>query len=133
MKKIILLSLLAVFILVLPATAVGLGTGLAKETADKAGYSKTTTDITLAQTVGTVIKAALSFVGVVFFLLAFYAGYLWMTARGEEEQIKKAQKIITSSIIGLIITVGAYSITNFVVPEILKRTVQGVPIDDTAK
>jgi len=53
-----------------------------------------------------------------------YAGYLWMTARGESDQVDKAKKIIVQSIIGLVITVGAYSITAFVVPALLKRTAQ---------
>ena len=121
------------FILVLPATAIGLGSSLAKDAATKAGYAEATSSTTLAETIGVIIQAALSFVGVVFLLLTFYAGYLWMTARGEEEQIKKAQKIITSSIIGLIITVGAYSITAFVVPQILERTVEGAPTENVVK
>ena len=58
----------------------------------------------------------------IFLLLTVYAGYLWLTARGEEEPIKKAQKIIIASVIGLVIVVSAYSITNFVVPRILEKT-----------
>lgn len=63
---------------------------------------------------GTVINAALQLVGLIFMLLLVYAGILWMTARGEEAQIEKAQKIITASIIGLIITISAYAVTVFV-------------------
>lgn len=125
MKKIIYSIILAV-ILFMPlasAMAIDLGKQLVTETAKKAGYDSATTKTTFAETIGTVIKAALSFVGVIFLVLMVYAGYLWMTARGAEEQIEKARKIITAAIIGLIITVGAYSITNFVVPAILARTV----------
>ena len=61
--------------------------------------------------------------GVIFLVLMVYAGYLWMTARGTEEQIEKAKKIIMAAMIGLIITLGAYSITAFVVPAILERAV----------
>jgi len=64
--------------------------------------------------VGIGLNAALSLVGLIFLILMVYAGYLWMTARGEEEQIKKAQKIITSSIIGLVVVMSAWSITFFV-------------------
>lgn len=84
-----------------------------RKTADTAGYAPNTTDTTLAETIGVVIKVALSFVGVLFMALIFYAGYLWMTARGDDAQIDKAKKIISSAIIGIIITVGAYSITVF--------------------
>ena len=64
--------------------------------------------------VGTIINSALTLVGLIFLVLMVYAGFLWMTARGEEEQINKAKKIITGTIIGLIITVSAYAITVFV-------------------
>jgi hypothetical protein len=64
--------------------------------------------------VGTFINVALSMVGIIFLGLMVYAGILWMTARGEEEQVKKAQKIIYACIIGLFITVSAYAITAFI-------------------
>ena len=64
--------------------------------------------------VGRGLNAALSLVGLIFLILIVYAGYLWMTARGEEEQIKKAQKIITSTIIGSVIVMSAWAITLFV-------------------
>ena len=40
-----------------------------------------------------------------------------------DEQIKKAQGIIRAALIGLIITLGAYGITAFVVPRVLDSTV----------
>lgn len=64
--------------------------------------------------VGAVVKGALSLVGTVFLLLTVYAGILWMTAEGQEERVEKARKIITASVIGLFITLGAYAITFFV-------------------
>jgi hypothetical protein len=48
-----------------------------------------------------------------------------MTARGDEGKVDKAIEIIRAAVIGMIITVGAYSITNFVVPTILERTTGG--------
>ncbi len=132
-RKIIIYTFMALLVLI-PASALALdiGGGLANKAATEAGYSGSTSETTLAETVGVVIKTALSFVGVAFLALMVYAGYLWMTARGEEEMIKTSQKIITSSIIGLIITVGAYSITSFVVPKILERTVGKTAGDATA-
>ncbi|MEK7084558.1 MAG: hypothetical protein AAB932_04955, partial [Patescibacteria group bacterium] len=46
----------------------------------------------------------------------------WMIARGAQDEIDKSKKIITGAIIGLILTVGAYSITSFIVPAVLERT-----------
>lgn len=63
---------------------------------------------------GQIINTALQLVGIIFLGLMVYAGYLWMTAQGEESQVEKAQKIVTSAIIGLILTMSAYAITTLV-------------------
>ena len=68
----------------------------------------------LPSSVGTIISAALSLVGTIFLVLTIYAGILWMTASGNEDQVGKAKKIITAAIIGLVITMAAYAITSFV-------------------
>lgn len=65
--------------------------------------------------VGTGIQAALTLVGLIFLVLMVYAGYLWMTARGEESQIEKAKNIISSTLIGMGVVLAAYFITNFVI------------------
>ncbi|MBP9731940.1 MAG: hypothetical protein KBD29_00570 [Candidatus Magasanikbacteria bacterium] len=70
------------------------------------------TDLTVV--VGNVIKTVLSLVGIIFLVLTVYAGYLWMTARGEDEQVSKAKEIIKSSIMGLFIVVSSYAITVFI-------------------
>lgn len=83
--------------------------------ADKSGYdTKGVTDTTLSQTVGKIIKVVLSITGTIFFVLTFYAGFLWMTASGNEEQVTKAANILKMAVIGLIISLAAYSITYFV-------------------
>jgi lysylphosphatidylglycerol synthetase-like protein (DUF2156 family) len=63
---------------------------------------------------GAVVEAVLVLVGVIFLVLMIYAGYNWMTARGEEEKVEKAKDTITRAFIGLIIVVGAYAIWSFV-------------------
>lgn len=65
--------------------------------------------------VGNVIKMLLTFVGVIFFVFVLYAGILWMTAGGNEEQISKAMKILFQSVVGLTIVIFAYAITILVV------------------
>ncbi len=83
------------------------------------GYAPAT-ETSLADTVGKIITAALSLIGVIFLVLAVYAGFLWMTARGNEEQVKKARDILTMAIIGLVIVIGAYAITRFVFTYIIQ-------------
>ncbi|OIO19302.1 MAG: hypothetical protein AUJ37_03175 [Candidatus Magasanikbacteria bacterium CG1_02_41_34] len=126
MKRFIVFTVSLAFFLgvVSNAYAIDLGNNYVNSAANKAGYASNTDQTTLAATLGTVVKTALSFVGIIFLSLMVYAGFLWMTARGESEPVDKAKKIIIQSIIGLAITVGAYSITAFVVPAVLSRTAQ---------
>jgi hypothetical protein len=56
----------------------------------------------------------IGFTGTIFFILVVYAGLMWMTAVGNEENIKKAQSILKTAIIGLIIVLSAYAITKFI-------------------
>lgn len=70
------------------------------------------TDVT--SVVGTIVNTALTLVGLIFFILMVYAGYLWLASRGEDSEIEKAQKIIVASIIGLVVVMSAYAITYLV-------------------
>lgn len=65
-----------------------------------------------------IMQAVLSLVGVTLIVLIVYAGILWMTARGNDEQIDRARKYIANAIIGLIIVLMAYTITIFVVQQL---------------
>jgi hypothetical protein len=124
MKNFFIVSTLVLVVLIIPVKtfALYLGSDIAKNTATQAGFSGNTTQTTFSETLGSVVKTILSFVGVIFISLMVYAGFLWMTARGDEGKIETSQNIIRSSIIGLIITMGAYSITAFVLPRILSKT-----------
>ena len=76
----------------------------------------------LPTTVGNVIKAVLTLVGTIFLVLMVYAGFKWMLARGRSEEVEAAQKIIESSIIGLIVVVLAYAISTFVFSVLMSST-----------
>lgn len=76
-----------------------------------AGYLASVGIETLA---GQVITALTSLLGVIFILLTIYGGFLYMNARGNEEQTKKAKSIITQALIGLIIILAAYAISYFI-------------------
>ncbi len=77
-------------------------------------------DTFLQTRLGTIVGVVLSFVGVLFLVLVIYAGISWMTANGNEQQVKKARDLIINSIIGAIIVFAAYAITSFVGNQILK-------------
>lgn len=69
----------------------------------------------IGQVVARVINVSLSLIGIVLVALLVYAGWLWMTAAGEEEKITKAKGIIRSAIIGIIIVFLAYGISRLVI------------------
>ena len=121
MKKIIA-SFITFLAMAFPSAvfALNIGGSYLESARKTSGYGQAS-ETTFASNLGLVVNIVLSFSGVIFMSLMVYAGYLWMTARGEENRIEKAQNIIRSAIIGMIITVGAYSITNFIVPKILER------------
>jgi hypothetical protein len=80
-----------------------------------AGAAQINTSTDVPTLIGTVIKAGLGLVGMIFLGLMVYAGVVWMIARGDESKTTKAKDTIIAAIIGLVIVVGAYAITNFVV------------------
>lgn len=76
----------------------------------------------LPELIGQIINIILGFLGIVLLLLILYAGFLWMTAGGDEGKVKTARQIIANSIIGLIIIVAAFAISNFVLGALVDVT-----------
>lgn len=110
-KKVIPFLLLAIFAptVVVANTLKDAGvSGLLGEAGDRAGTSGAANFGTL---IGNAISILLSMIGLLFLLLTIYAGFLWMTARGNDEQVGKAQKIMSGALIGLVLVIGAYAIT----------------------
>ncbi|MDO8668005.1 MAG: pilin [bacterium] len=73
-----------------------------------------TPENSLAGIIQVAISAFLGLLGIIFIVLIIYAGFNWMTARGEEEKVTLAKETLVRAVIGLIIIIGAYSITYFV-------------------
>lgn len=99
---------------ILPAYAqVNIATGL-----DDLGTGAGLSDASLPEIVGGFISVFLGLLGIIFLVLVLYAGFLWMTAAGETDKTDKAKKLLTQAIIGLVLIVGAYAISGFVVDAI---------------
>ncbi|MDA3840536.1 MAG: hypothetical protein PF572_05570 [Patescibacteria group bacterium] len=103
-----------------PSTSPQYG-GVLETVASGAGYDSTNTFDSM---IGKIIMAALSLLGIIFLILLIYAGYLWMTAAGNEQQVTKAQSMITTAIIGLVIVLSAYSISFFVLSSLQEGALQ---------
>ncbi len=52
------------------------------------------------------INGMLGLMAALFMVLIIYAGYIWMNARGREDQVERAKKLIIGAIIGLAIILG---------------------------
>ena len=65
------------------------------------------------------INTALTFLGVISLILIIYAGFKWMLAAGEEEEIEEAQDIIKGAVIGLVIVLASYGISRFIFDNLL--------------
>jgi lysylphosphatidylglycerol synthetase-like protein (DUF2156 family) len=73
---------------------------------------------TLPQAIGNIISIFLSLIGVILLVIMVYAGFLWLTAGGNEEQVKKAKMYIRNAVIGLTIALAAFVITSFVIQQV---------------
>ena len=72
--------------------------------------------------IGEILQGAMLLIGVLFGILIIYGGYLWMTARGNEETVKKAIGILQTAIIGFIVVASAYAISDFVIERVIMST-----------
>ncbi|MEK7189626.1 MAG: hypothetical protein AAB666_01460 [Patescibacteria group bacterium] len=115
------------FLLISPVLAVEPASiNLLKNTGTAAGYpAETTTEDSLAATVGAIINVALGILGTVFLGLTFYAGYLWFTAGGDEEKTTQAKAYLYNGLIGMVIILASYGLSRFVVTSIISATFGG--------
>jgi len=64
------------------------------------------------------INILLGFLGIIAVVLILFAGFKWMTAGGNEEDVAGAKKMLIAGVIGLIIIIAAFAIANFVLSSI---------------
>jgi hypothetical protein len=86
-------------------------TGLKEQDDALIGNSGLAGNSNLATILSMLIKTVLGFLGIVFLVLTIMAGFKWMMAQGNEDEIKKAQSSLKNSVIGLLIVLAAYAIT----------------------
>ena len=69
-----------------------------------------------------VIRVMLGFLGIIAVLIILYAGFLWMTAAGNEDKITQAKGMMSAGVIGLIIILAAFGIATFVMNALVNAT-----------
>jgi len=68
--------------------------------------------------IGNLINVLLSVLGIILVVIIVYAGYMWMTAGGDTDKVKKAKAWMANAVIGIVIIVAAYAISSFVIDAI---------------
>jgi hypothetical protein len=74
----------------------------------------------LEKKIANIISVGLSLIGIIFLILMLYSGFLWMTAKGDKNAVEKAKENIKTALIGIIIILGAYTITQLITGLITK-------------
>lgn len=76
----------------------------------------------LPELIGAILNTVLSVLGIVLLVIVIYAGFLWMTAGGDPEKVKKAKDLIINATIGLLLILSALAISNFIFDELTRAT-----------
>lgn len=108
------------FFRVLPVHAQDISSGL-----EDVGGTAELSSSDLTDVIGTLINVFLTLLGIIFLVLVLYAGWLWMTAGGEEAKVEKAKDIMIRAVIGLVIILAAYSISSFVITSLQEAGLAG--------
>ena len=78
--------------------------------AELAGFS---TSASITVIIARLIRTAISLVGVIAVSFFIYGGFMWMTAGGSADKISSAKKILTNSIIGIVLVFSSFAIVSF--------------------
>lgn len=96
--------------------------GQMKLTGDKV-YGGTAPSRELPELVGSVINIVLGMLGIILVCIIIFAGFLWMTAQGDGEKVKKAKAMIGNAVVGMVLIFAAYSISSFVITKLVAATI----------
>lgn len=121
MKKVtkIISSVAVLGLLLMPVVAsaqLNLGNQTLNNVSGNVGYN---TGQQLPETIGNIIKVIIGLIGLIALVIFIAGGFLWMTAGGDEDQIKKAKSLMKNAVIGIAIVVLAYSATSFIIERLI--------------
>ncbi len=78
------------------------------------GFVDPLENATVPEVINKITRFALGTVGALFLVYFLFGGFMWLTAGGEAERVKKARQALTQSVIGIAIVVFSYSIIGFI-------------------
>ena len=104
------------------------GTGLAKDSLEGTGITHTDN---FGDFIKKLVNFSLPYLVLAAFLGYVVAGFMYVTAFGNDEQMQKAKKIIVWVSVGLILVILSYAITNLLTGELV-HGLQGQPASSPA-
>lgn len=116
MRKIVVPSLLLATVYTLHALPALAQPDLGLRYGEKVGLGQKSLTLVAAD----IINWLLGLLGIAAIVIILYAGFLWMTSAGNDENIKKAKGMLSAGVVGLVIILAAYSIARFVVGALIK-------------
>ncbi len=123
MKSLKVVIFLIVFMgLIIPGSVSAWDSGIRRWGETVTGENKIVLSNDLAGTLAGIVALATGTIGVIFLVLTVYAGILWMTAAGNDEKIGKAKKFFVDGVIGFVIAMSAFSITQLVTQRVVNAT-----------
>lgn len=96
----------------------GSPTGALDQTADKTTIGGGDEN-QIFDTIGNVVNVLLGLLGIIFFLLTLYAGFIWMTAMGDSGKVDTARTMLVQGVVGMVIILSAFAISNFAISQLL--------------
>lgn len=75
--------------------------------------------------IGRVINVILGFLGIILLFYVLMAGFKWMTAGGNSKQTDEAKDMIKNAVIGMVIIVAGFAISNFVIKQLATLATSG--------
>ena len=58
-------------------------------------------------------------------ILFLYAGFLWLTAAGNDDKVADAKKILYNAVLGTLIILSAYALSSFIITQLSDSTGAG--------
>ena len=80
--------------------------------------AEVTASADLPTIIGRVINVVLGFLGIILLFYVLFAGFKWMTAGGNDKQTGEAKDMIKNAVIGMVIIVAGFAISNFVITQL---------------
>lgn len=69
-----------------------------------------------------IINTIMLFLGIIAVVLILVAGFKWMTAAGNEDQVSSAKKLMGQAAIGLVIILASWGIAQFILDKLVAAT-----------